>query len=1538
MILLKLEQNNITRIKLSDRITGSYQIFNNRDEVIATVNAANDVWQITPTNLYKLTKNGVVVPNDSFNSAASYGVESSLSNEKYQLYIYEPSIIHFFTYELRKNELTIGREGCDINYASQNMANTKLTYNENVWTLETSSTNVYANDILVRKRTLLHGDIIFIDGLKIVPYSNRIIISNIMNYQISVNGDTLMQINPEKTEDNQSNFNAETERSIFENQEYFTKAPRFSTIYQKREIVITPPPEEQQQQIMPTILTVGPQMTMMLTSSVNLFSSFGNLANGKATFASVIPSIVTAICMFATSLLWPTLTRRYNRRTLRRAEAKRIRKYSNYLSRKEKEIINEHEKEKQVLLENNVSPEECQQIIYARKRNLWERDISQADFLTVRLGIGTIPGSSTVNYSESDFSTNDDVLVTKLEDMLEKNRYIANVPQCISLVEKDTTAIIGTPLVSQKFINSMLLQLMTFHSFLDLKIVVFTNSKNAKNWEYCDVLPHCWNDQRNFRYIATNENQMKEISANLMKEFTSRKEALKLDDQKTSDGVKENSQEKIDYMDFPPYYLIIVDDLNSARNIDIIKNVLGTSKKMGFSLLIKNDRISNLPSKCTTFINVVEDGLSGLFESQLMEQNQKQFQADINNTISMYGCAAKLSNIPFAIPKAKYELPKSISFLDMYNVGNIEQLNTSQRWINNNPISSLSVPVGIDQNGSLFNMDIHEKAYGPHGLVAGTTGSGKSEWIITYILSLAVNFNPDEVQFVLIDYKGGGLAGSFENSQVGIRLPHLVGTITNLDKSEVRRAIASIESELKRRQRLFNEAREKLKDSSMNIYKYQDYYRQGLLDEPMSHLLIISDEFAELKSQQPEFLEQLVSTARIGRSLGVHLILATQKPSGVVDDQIWSNSRFKVCLRVAEVADSNDMLKKPDAAYLKQTGAFYLQVGNDEYYMLGQSAYAGTKYIPSDTVKKKIDTDLHIIDKVGKEIYTVNEVSKEKNNTADLGEELLNILKYVDRLAKEENFNPRKLWLDRIPNEIFLDNVKKKYNYQKEKYYLNPVVGEYDDPYTQSQKIYTLPLPETGNVVIGGSTGSGKELTLLSLIYSLSSTYTLNECNIYVLDFGAQILKVCESNPIVANVINGEDTDQVDGLFTFIRKILKERKLLFSTFGGDYDQFIKTSGKTLPSIVVMLNLFDNLLEKNMDYGDIIREIATTCTKYGIFLIVTNTKNLNIKFAPLFPYKMVLNMNSDDDYQSFFPKNKKVFPSKAKARGIFEQNDVIYEFQVAIPSKEENINSLIEKYNAALFNAYKATVPSVPYLPKFVLAESLIKYSQTMERFPVGIKTGSITTQFINIKDAEGLLVFGINLDYIEDFMRNMIRILPNNQDEVYYLLDPKKVFQGDVSENITYIKDGFDEVISNLEVYVNDIYEKIDREEDVDLSLHSFIFIYGVEKLLTLISANTEKSLANIARKLETVKNVHLIISDSTQTLRQILNNPYINALRNDGIVIGPAANEQIIIDIRKYDIKPRRDGYPDDYAYYIQDGKAQQFKIIEDEKSEEEE
>lgn len=1544
MIVLTTGFNQAKKIVLPDRISGSYHVFGYRNEVIAIISAVNNTWQITPNTNKKLYKNQMEITEDSFTDNSSYSITSEIDERKYNIYIYHSNNANSYgSYEINSSTIKINSRGADISYASPNIKEeTILTYSNNIWTIETKDSNVYVNNLLVKKKRLLHGDIIFIDGLKLIPYSNRIVIGNMASSQLTLNNAVFTQVNYEEQANDPSLYTIETERSVFEGKEYFTKAPRFRSIYETKKIQITPPPPQQESKTPPTLLIIGPQLTMMLSSFINIANTLSSVTTGGASFSQVFPSIILSVVMAASALLWPTLTRKWNKRNIKLNNKKRILRYRQYLERKEKELSEELAKEKQVLIENNASLEECKNIIYDRKRNLWERDITQKDFLNVRLGIGSVKPSSEAEYIEADFSTDDDILIQQLKDMLKKYEYIDDVPQCVSLVKRDTTAIIGAPILSQKFINSMILQLMTFHSFTDLKIVIFTNKDKAPNWEYCDILPHCWNNQRNFRYIGTDINEILNVSQELMKEFKARKSAEQNNNaagnEKTTDEMKKAENSDL-YINYPPYYLIIIDDLEMARNVDIVKTILESKINYGFSLLIKNDKISNLPSKCSSFINVNED-ISGLFENELVSTKQKQFKADINNTVDMYGCAMQLSNIPFQLQKAKYDLPKSISFLDMYEVGNIEQLNSLNRWKNNNPISSLSVPVGIDQNGNKFNMDIHEKGYGPHGLVAGTTGSGKSEWIITYILSLAVNFNPDEVQFVLIDYKGGGLAGSFENSQIGIRLPHLVGTITNLDKSEVRRAIASIESELKRRQKLFNDAREKLKDSSMNIYKYQEYYRQGLLDEPMSHLLIISDEFAELKSQQPEFLDQLVSTARIGRSLGVHLILATQKPTGVVNEQIWSNSRFKVCLRVQDTSDSQEMLKKPDAAYLKTTGAFYLQVGNDEYYMLGQSAYAGFKYTPSNIVKKKIDTDLHVIDKNGNETHTINEKTVDDikaENVNDLGEELLNILKYIDKLAKEENYNPRKLWLDRIPDVIFINDIKNKYGFKKENFKINPILGEYDDPYTQSQKAFSIPFDEKGNTIIYGSTGSGKELFLQSLIYSISSTYTIAECNIYAVDCGAQILKSCEALPTVGNIVNYENEDQVDGIFIFLRNVLKDRKILFSDYNGEYEQYIKNSGKTLPNIIVIINNIPALMEKYPDYAEELRVMMTNCTKYGIYVVITSTNVLNIKYSQSIGNKISLNFNDENEYRSVFGGNNKVFPAKAKARGIFEENDVIYEFQTAIPTVEENINVLIEKYGAVLYQSYKTKVPSVPYLPKFITYDKLLPYVTDMTEFPLGIKKSNIKPKIVDFSKLSGMLIFGTNLDFIEDFTKNIIRLMNNVKNDNIYIFDPKKQLAEEVSSNITYLKSDFDETISNLAVYVNDLYNKLENQEEADISLHSYIVINSIEKFVSQVSRESIDYLNDICSKLDVVKNVHFIVIDSTNAMRSNSNQQWLAYLRKNAIIIGPGVAEQLIVDIRKFDIKPKRDSVIDNYAYCSIDGKAELFQIVEDEKIEEE-
>lgn len=269
--------------------------------------------------------------------------------------------------------------------------------------------------------------------------------------------------------------------------------------------------------------------------------------------------------------------------------------------------------------------------------------------------------------------------------------------------------------------------------------------------------------------------------------------------------------------------------------------------------------------------------------------------------------------------------------------------------------------------------------------MAGTTGSGKSEILQTYILSMATLFHPYEVGFMIIDFKGGGMVNQFEE------LPHLLGAITNIDGKAINRSLKSVKAELQKRQRLFADA------EVNHIDKYIRKYQAGEVKDPLPHLIIIVDEFAELKAEQPEFMKELISAARIGRSLGVHLILATQKPAGQVNEQIWSNSRFKLCLKVQSKEDSNEVLKSPLAAEIKEPGRAYLQVGNNEIFELFQSAYSGAPAVSDDSNIREFT--IWQVPDAGKKapVYVQKKDKSGKGSITQLDA----IVKYVNEYAKK---------------------------------------------------------------------------------------------------------------------------------------------------------------------------------------------------------------------------------------------------------------------------------------------------------------------------------------------------------------------------------------------------------------------------------------------------------------------------------------------------------------------------------------------------------
>ena len=931
--------------------------------------------------------------------------------------------------------------------------------------------------------------------------------------------------------------------------------------------------------------------------------------------------------------------------------------------------------------------------------------------------------------------------------------------------------------------------------------------------------------------------------------------------------------------------------------------------------------------------------MSGLFENELVSNKQKEFVADYNTEIDMYKCSETLFNIPIEIAKENSNLPTMISFLEMYDVGKVEQLNITNRWKNNDPTKSLQAPIGVDKNRELFKLDLHEKFYGPHGLIAGMTGSGKSEFIITYILSMAINYSPDEVSFILIDYKGGGLAGAFQNKETGMKLPHLAGSITNLDTVEMNRALSSIQSELRRRQRIFNDARDALNESTIDIYKYQRLFREGLVKEPVTHLFIISDEFAELKSQQPEFMDQLISTARIGRSLGVHLILATQKPAGVVDDQIWSNSKFRVCLKVQDKSDSMDMIKCPDAASLKETGRFYLQVGYNELFALGQSAWTGAKYYPTEKRKKKIDETINIVDNVGTVVKSLDTIKKDLD-VKPQGEEITNIIIYLIKVSDEQHISVKQLWLDKIPEFIYVEKLRQKYNYLPEKGVINPIIGELDDPNNQRQDILTLPLSADGNTIIYGSAGNGKELLLTTLIYSTIVDHTPSEVNFYILDFGGETLRAYNNAPQVGDVILSSQEEKVNNLYKKLLYELDNRKKLFVDYNGDFEFYCKHSGKTLPMLIVIINNYDSYVESYEDHEEDFNILTREGAKYGIVFIVTanNTNTLRYKLRQNFKQNIVLQFNDTGDYSSILGNVQKKYPSKIYGRGLVSRDD-IYEFQTAYPYQHEKMNEYIRVISKKLNDIFTDKAPSIPVLPSVVTHETVSNALGNLESVPVGIFKESLNIAILNTLKNYTSIVSSNDISEYSSFIKNLYKTFTYIKNEEIFVFDTYDIIDNTL-ENTTLVTKNYEDALNPIlqemsdeyQIYTNNNYERSSLSD----KSHKTIIIIGINELLSRISQDKKMEFTKALSMIKDLGTYHIVLIDNSDKLKQQAFETWYKAAvdPSNGVWLGSGVLDQYAL---KLSVSPRelREELKPGFGVYVDKGKPYIIKLLEGDKDE---
>lgn len=881
----------------------------------------NGEWYVENSDYLRIIKNSepydgsAICNNDIYKVATSYGDTFIViaKNVEFPVAVFDKFNIAGL------QDVTIGkRQDMDICYDYQSLVSREHTImyrSTEGWVIRNNSANgIYVNSMLVDGEKLLQfGDHISIVGLHLV-FLGEILAVNLADNNVVINYNKLVPYYmPELTGyDNSGAIYRDSRELLF-------RAPRNIEKIYKEPITIEAVPDKKVEKKQSLLQIIGSSLTMSLPMLIcGILMIYGNKSSGTDGGITMYTGIIMAASSALLSVMWTIVNMATQKKEERREELKRFDAYAKYLVDVAENIRDKYNANVESLNRMYKHPNQCIDTDVSSGL-LWNRNIHHDDYLHFRLGIGNLPFSAPIIVPQSKFSLDEDSLKNK-PALIKKNfQTMFNVPVGVDLLANKLVGLVGGEdrTGAIQVIKSLVTQIATNNCYTDVKLVFVYDkdaSYNNNVWEFAKWLPHVWSEDKKVRYVASDKQEASDIFYELTKVFRQR------DEQEQREGVIPS-----------PYYIMFLINPELIEGELISKYIFSNDEKYGISTVFVSNTYTNLPNLCE-FVIENDDIYQGKYNVKEEKDEKVEIIFDDVDSVMLEQYARKLSNIYVQETEGGGDIPSSLTFFEMYKVTGLEQLDVIDRWRKNRTYDNIKGLVGEKSGGVSCYLDVHEKYHGPHGLVAGTTGSGKSETLQTYMLSLAVNYSPDDIGFFVIDYKGGGMANLFNG------LPHLIASISNLSGNQVRRAMASIKSENRRRQRIFNE------NGVNNINLYTKLYKNNEATVPIPHLFIIIDEFAELKREEPDFMSELISVAQVGRSLGVHLILATQKPNGTVDDNIWSNTKFRLCLRVADKQDSNDMLHKPDAAFLTQAGRCYLQVGSDEVFDLFQSGFSGAAY------------------------------------------------------------------------------------------------------------------------------------------------------------------------------------------------------------------------------------------------------------------------------------------------------------------------------------------------------------------------------------------------------------------------------------------------------------------------------------------------------------------------------------------------------------------------------------------------------------------
>jgi len=1020
---------------------------------------------------------------------------------------------------------------------------------------------------------------------------------------------------------------------------------------------------------------------------------------------------------------------------------------------------------------------------------LWERRPTDKDFGVLRLGSGTVP--STVTYT---LQRTQDMTDPRLNEALRleaDSRYVSDVPIVIPLREppsdrpgeeagiaRHAIGISGSePSCVYDYVRSLLVDFTAFHSPNDTHLYIIGSNEARPHWRWAYPLPHCKEGQaetlcfeEDVEKKADKEQEKLSLFWKNLRNLLERRK-IRLQDEKDNPEIT------------LPFLLVVVDTLHPLPDWSTLQDlesnatvslILKEGRQLGAAILFLVSGRNKVPSPCQAVIEVETSPTQGaVFRYAEVGINSARYVGRAQ-LIPGQEPAREFARAlePLAIRRSYgADLATSVTLLEMLGLSSIEELQkfAQENWRRSKDPKNadwLNVSIGLLSGNEVRKLVFSAKGDGVHGMVAGSTGSGKSELLMTLIMGLAINYDPSVVNFVLVDYKGGAAFEPFRD------LPHVVDIVTNLEGSATGRMFSSIKAELDRRQRLNTYS-----DSKDIVH----YYKKGLHRQegspPYPFLFIIIDEFAEMIAGNAEFKSQLESITRLGRALGVHLILAAQRPAGVTD-QMRANIKFRICLRVETPDDSRELLRRSDAAFLPPgiPGRGYLQIGNENIELI-QVGYIGGDYRGP---QENVSPDVIWLNRPKK-----SDSQKAKEEAPKLYDVAVNRLA---SLAKGENVPPQwRPWPAFLPRNYSLQTpMDTAYMTEADVALLRmdeigeaaggptmpvtqpepgtpasdksplqtaprlplnkavtawlsgnhrwngidwatramrPIVGIIDNPYEARQLPLIVNFP-IGHAVLFGASGWGKTSFLRTLLVSLFATHSPDELHVYILDFGGRNFIQFKDFPHVGAVVTADEDERVLRLLRKISNIVERRQTILSEAGVPdlyaYNQ--KHASAPLPAVLVALDNFAGFKENFENYLPALIALVREARSVGVHFVVTGDQAnaLPNKLFSLFTERMTLRLSDPSEYTTIVGRGVPDMGHIA-GRGFVRVGRTPMEFQVALPlggdesesgkrvDEAEQLRKLAQNMTAAWGAAWKGEPPAtIETLPIKILLEKLLE--------------------------------------------------------------------------------------------------------------------------------------------------------------------------------------------------------------------------------------